>query len=375
MAGLKVLICPDKFKGSLSAQKAAKAIARGVRRAWPEVEITLQPLADGGEGSMELLGKAFGLKRRTLQVAGPLRRPVDASYYLGNGRAVIESAAACGLHLVPPQRRNPEDTTTIGVGMLVDDALARGAREIFLLLGGSSTNDCGAGMAAALGYRFLTAEGYDIVPMAGSLSCIRKIDAGNRHPGLKKARITTLCDVDNPLLGPSGATHGYARQKGASQARLPELEEGMAQFAALIHRDLGREVTAIRGGGAAGGLGVGSVAFLGAYLKEGTEVIFSAVGFTDLAQDADLVITGEGSIDEQTLHGKVVAAVLQADRPTIAVCGHAELSAEELGVSALLSLDTLEDLSLQEKMDRAAELIERMVYDYCLNNPSAGTPG
>ena len=313
---------------------------------------------------MELLARAYGLRRHRLQVTGPLRKPVRAIYYLGSGRAVIESAAACGLQLVPAPRRDPAETTTLGIGMLLEEALSRGAREIFLLLGGSATNDCGAGMAAALGFRFLTAEGADIVPMGGSLGYIDRIESSGRHPALADAKITVLCDVDNPLLGPEGATYTYARQKGANEVQLSELEDNMRHFSGLLGRDLGADIRTYAGAGAAGGLGAGALAFLGAELRRGTDVIFQAVGFRGAAAHADLLITGEGSIDDQTLHGKVVAGVVATGRPTVAVCGRSSLSAGELGVDAILSLDRYTELSAVEKMERAAELVEQLVSEY-----------
>ena len=361
---MRILICPDKFKGSLSAAAAARAIERGVRRALPRAEVQRMPLADGGEGSMELLGRAYGLRAHRLRVTGPLRKPVRATYYLGGGRAVIESAAACGLHLVPPPRRDPGETTTIGVGMLLEEALSRGARDILLLLGGSATNDCGAGMAAALGYRFFTASDADIVPTGASLQYIDRIDTEHRNPALASARITVLCDVNNPLLGPHGATYTYARQKGAREDQLDELEENVRHFSELLIRDVGAHVAGIPGSGAAGGLGAGALAFLGAKLRSGAEVILEAVGFSEAAASADLVITGEGSIDEQTLHGKVVAGVTAAGRRTLAVCGRSTLAAGALGVEAILSFDRFTQLTIAEKMDRAAGLLEEVVYDY-----------
>ena len=361
---MRVLICPDKFKGSLTATAAARAIAKGVRRAIPRARVQLMPLADGGEGSMELLGQAYGLQERRLKVTGPLRKPVRATYYLGAGRAVIESAVACGLHLVPAPRRDPAHTTTVGVGMLLDEALSRGARDILLLLGGSATNDCGAGMAAALGYRFLTRDGTDMVPTGESLRYVHRIDPTTRSAALLTAKITVLCDVDNPLLGPHGATYTYARQKGAAEERLYELEENMRHFARLLGRHLGADVAEIPGAGAAGGLGAAALAFLGATLRSGTEVILEAVDFHDAAAGADLVITGEGSIDDQTLRGKVIAGVVAAGRPTLAVCGRSDLTAGQLGVKDILSLDRYPHLSTTEKITRAAELVENLTYDY-----------
>ncbi|WP_157975880.1 glycerate kinase [Lewinella sp. IMCC34191] len=368
---MRVLICPDKFKGSLTARQAARAIERGVHRALPRADVELLPLADGGEGSMELLGKAYGLRKRKLTVAGPLRRPVEAAYYLGAGRAVIETASACGMQHVPAPRRNPENTTTVGVGTLLDDALARGATEITLLLGGSATNDAGAGMAAALGFRFFTAEGYEIVPMAGTLGRIARIDVRDRHPGLAGATITALCDVDNPLLGTEGATYTYAPQKGAAVPRLPELEASMRTFSEIMARDLGRSVTDVPGGGAAGGLGAGAVAFLGADLRMGAATILEALDFQKAARRADLVFTGEGSLDRQTARGKVVSEVIASGRPTVVVCGHAAVSAKDIGAKAVISLDIYPELPLTEKFTRAAELIEEQVFRYCRDHGPA----
>ena len=362
---MRVLVCPDKWKGSLTAEEAAAAIGRGIRAAWPAAEVDLLPLADGGEGSRQILTRAWGLRTRKVTVTGPLRRPVEATYSLGRGRAVIETAAACGLQLVPPARRDPEQTTTIGVGNLIDDALARGAREVFLLLGGSATNDCGAGMAAALGYRFYSAQGTEIVPMAGTLGAVHRIDGTDVHAALATARIVALCDVRNPLLGPDGATYTYARQKGARQGDLPRLEEAMRRFVGVVERDLQRSVSGLAGAGAAGGLGAACVAFLGAGLVPGADVIFPAVHFADRAAAADLIFTGEGSLDGQTLQGKVVAATLRAGRPTIAVCGRSTLEAEASGLAAVLSLAEFSPLPLAARMARAGELVEAMVADYC----------
>lgn len=361
---MNVLICPDKFKGSLTAPAAARAIARAVRTALPHARVVIQPLADGGEGSLELLAHRGGLRRRRLEVSGPLRRPLQAEYLLGDGRAVIESAAACGLHLVPPHRRHPRNTTTIGVGMLLDDALSRGAKTITLLLGGSATNDCGAGMAAALGYRFLTKTGLDFVPMADSLSAVDRIVATGRHPGLVEAHVTTLCDVTNPLTGPAGASLTYAEQKGASPDELKALDLQHEHFAELLRRDLGRDVAALPGAGAAGGLGAGAAAFLGATIRPGTEGLFEAVGFRELARRADLIITGEGKIDAQTRYGKVVAGVLRVGKPTLAVCGSCTTDPEMLGAVEVLALDRAYDRPTEVLMRDADALLERMVHDY-----------
>ena len=285
-------------------------MARGVRRVAPGAEIILQPLADGGEGTLELLRRVLGLQRRRVRVPGPLREPVLASYLLGgDGRAFIEIAEACGLHLIPAHRRNPCNTTTIGVGVLIDDALARGARNISLLLGGSGTSDCGAGMAGALGYSFLRDRETDYIPMADTLEYVIRIGREEVTPGLTAARFTAVCDVDNPLLGPNGATYTYAAQKGAPPDRLPDLERNMMSFANRLETWLGVDVRNLPGAGAAGGLGAGAVAFLGADIRSGIDMVLDAVGFDEHIRGCQLVLTGEGKIDAQTLRGKVVGGV------------------------------------------------------------------
>jgi glycerate kinase len=360
----RILVCPDKFKGSLTAEEAAAAIVRGIRRVWPEAEIDVQPLADGGEGSLELMADRSGLSRRKVTVRGPLRRPIHTEYLLGNGRALIETARACGLHLVPPPRRHPKNTTTLGVGMLIEDALARGARDITLFLGGSATNDAGAGMAAALGYRFYGASGEDFIPMADSLGYVTRIDASHCIPALGEAKVTAVCDVDNPLLGSSGATYTYAKQKGAPTGELPELERQMMKFGECILRDLGSDIRFTPGGGAAGGLGAGALAFLNGRLKPGNKVIPDLLDVPERAQRADLLITGEGKIDRQTAHGKVIAGVLGYNRPTIAVCGASEVGPDDLGLRAILAIDRLPEVSRESGFLHAAEHVERLVANY-----------
>ena len=360
---MRVLVCPDKFKGSLTAVEAAEALRRGIARALPGAEVVVQPLADGGEGSMDLLRGQLGLQLRRLRVRGPLRRWITVEYLLGGGRAVIESARACGLQLVPPPRRHPKNTTTIGVGMLIEDALARGAREVTLLLGGSATSDGGAGMAAALGYRFIGARGEDFVPMADSLEWVDRIDPTGRMPTLDDVTFTAACDVDNPLTGPHGATYEYAVQKGAAGEELAALERGMSHFGQRMERYLGRRVSDLPGAGAAGGLGAGAVAFLGAELCSGTGVLFGALGLEEIAAGADLIVTGEGAVDEQTLRGKVVGGVLGLRRPTVVVCGRSTVTAAALGAEAVLPLvagGVGEDRAVRE----AARRVEAAIYAY-----------
>lgn len=367
---MKILLCPDKFKGTLSAPRVAAAIARALQHKFPKAEIYQQPLADGGEGSLDLIAATVpGLKPHRLEVTGPLRKPVMAEYLYGNGRAFIETAEACGLKHVPVPRRDPRYTTTIGVGQLIDDAIARGATDITLFLGGSATNDCGAGMAAALGYRFFSDRPDDFVPTGDSLQYVNRIDVSEVPARLKDIRITAVCDVDNPLLGPQGATHTYATQKGAKPEDLPELETNMAHFADTVLNWNNVCLHDLPGAGAAGGLSAGAVAFLNADLRSGIDVMMESVGFDALLADVDLVVTGEGKIDAQTPHGKVVSGVARrakaAGVPRVfAVCGRNELSlapAREMGLDGIFALLDLSSMTLAHALYRTEDALEQLV--------------
>lgn len=367
---MKILIAPDKFKGTLSAAGVAAAVARAVRKIYPEAEIIQQPMADGGEGSLALLASALPtVQRHRLEVTGPLRKPVPAEYLLSEGKAYIEIAEACGLKHVPFPRRDPGLTTTIGVGQLIDDAIARGATDIYLFLGGSATNDAASGMAAALGFRFFSDRPEDFVPTGSSLRYVSRIDTEQVLPGLRAVRFTAVCDVDNPLLGSDGATYTYAPQKGAAEADLPALEASMAHFAQQISTWLDTDVNALSGGGAAGGLAAGASAFLGAEIRPGTDVLMEAVGFNALLKEVDLLITGEGKIDAQTLHGKVVNGVARRARAAgvpqvIALCGRSEISPEDtatLGLDGVYALLDLSSITLEDAMYRTADSLERLV--------------
>lgn len=364
---MKILIAPDKFKGSLSARKVATAMAAGARQVFPEASIIERPLADGGEGSLEVLRDVFALQPQRLQVTGPLRRPVAAEYLLGNGQAFIEVAQACGLQHVPPARRHPRNTTTIGVGELIEDALARGAHTISLFLGGSATNDAGAGMAAALGYCFFSDQGHDFIPMADSLEWTMGMNQNEVLPALAKTKIFGVCDVNNPLIGPQGATYTYAMQKGAAPDDLPVLERNMIHFADQIKEWLEVEVHHLPGAGAAGGLGAGILAFLGGTLRPGIDLLMEAVGFDTLLANADLVLTGEGSIDEQTPHGKVVSGVAKRARRagarTVALAGRCVLSCPKEAlpnVDRVAALMDIPGMTVTRSMAETEALLEKL---------------
>jgi glycerate kinase len=310
---VKIVIAPDSFKESLTAAQAARAIATGIRRALPDADCVLVPVADGGEGTVRALVDATAGREYRKRVVGPRGEPVVARYgLLGDGTtAAIEMAAASGLGLVPPAARDPLQTTTYGTGQLLRAALLKGAQRIIIGIGGSATNDGGAGMAQALGIRFYDRRGrlLDEGLTGGALAHVHAIDMSLAEPAIRSATFVVACDVNNRLLGKNGATRTYGPQKGADAAAIEQLEANLARFADVIARDLGIAIRTLRGGGAAGGLGAGLVAFLGATLRPGADIVLDAVDLAGHLRDADLVVTGEGMIDAQTAFGKAPAAV------------------------------------------------------------------
>ena len=323
---MKVVIAPDSFKETLSAVEVAEAIAAGVRDADPVAEIDLCPMADGGEGTVEAMVAATGGAVHTADVFGPLGEPREAQFgVLGDGAtAVLEMAAAAGLALVPPQKRNPLRTTTFGVGRLIRAALDVGARKMIIGIGGSGTVDGGTGCAQALGVVFIDKHGR-LSPCGlagGGLRDIARIDVTDRDPRLADCDIRVACDVTNPLTGPEGAAAVYGPQKGATPEVVEVLEAGLINLAGVIRRELGIDVEYLPGAGAAGGLGAGLVAFAGATLQRGVEIVAEAVGLEQRLRDANLVITGEGKFDSQSASGKTVFGVarLAAAAKVPAVC-------------------------------------------------------
>jgi len=357
---VKIVIAPDSFKESLSAGAVARSLALGLRRAIPDAECVLVPVADGGEGTVRALVEATGGKTRRKTVTGPLGDPVVATYgLLGNGdTAAIEMAAASGLELVPPARRNPLRTTSYGTGQLLRAASATGARKIIIGIGGSATCDGGAGMAQALGCRFLDGRGR-VLPQGlsgGELGKVHRIDVEPVVPEIAAVSVVVACDVNNRLLGPLGAAAIYGPQKGASASQIRTLEKNLKHLAKLIRRDVGIPVTSVRGGGAAGGLGAGLIAFAGGELRGGAGIVLEAVGLERHLQDADVVITGEGRIDAQTAFGKAPAAVAAlADShgvPVIAVGGALADGAAHVFSSGIDALESAvaRDMSLADAL-------------------------
>jgi glycerate kinase len=324
---MKIVIAPNAFKGSLTALEAADAMAEGVRRAAPKAEILGLPISDGGDGLVEVLERSLGGELIKARVTGPRERLVEARYlwFEERSRAVIEMAEASGIVLLDEAERDPTATTSKGTGELIARALDRGAEHLIVGIGGSATCDGGCGMAAALGIRFMDPAGVAFVPKGGTLERIARIDRSGLDPRIGRARIDAACDVRNPLVGPQGAARVYAPQKGADSAAVDTLEKGLCHLARIIERDLGKEPSRLAGTGAAGGMGAGLWAFLGAGLKAGVEMVLDLVNLEGALDDADLVLTGEGRLDEQTLFGKAPAGVARRARekgiPCMALAG------------------------------------------------------
>ena len=340
------VIAPDKFRGSLSAPEAADAMARGVRSVMAEAEIREIPMADGGEGTVEALVSASKGTFREARVTGPLGEPVMARYgWLGDGEtAVLEMATASGLALIPLESRDPMRASTIGTGELLASALKERARRIILGIGGSATNDGGAGLAQALGFRLLDANGNELLPGGGSLDRLNRIIRPDRDP-IGNTEILVACDVDNPLCGHRGASRVFGPQKGATEAMVAKLDANLAHFASIIERDLGVDVCDRPGAGAAGGLGAGLMAFAKAKLRPGVELVIEILKLSDRLLGADLVLTGEGSIDFQTASGKTAVGVARLARsqgiPVIALAGTIGPGAEAVhaeGIDAYFTL-------------------------------------
>ena len=344
---MKIVIAPDSFKESLSALDVALHIREGFRAVYPDADYVVLPVADGGEGTVDALVAATGGRRITRRVVGPLGDEVEAFYGVtGDGdAAVIEMAAASGLELVPPDARNPLVTTTFGVGELIRAALDDGARRFIIGIGGSATNDGGAGMLQALGVRFLDAGGRDLALGGGALADLERIDLSGLDPRLAACAIEVACDVDNPLVGPHGASAIFGPQKGATPEMVRVLDANLARYAALIERTIGKSVADMPGAGAAGGLGAGLHAFLGARLRPGIEIVMGAVEMDRVVADADLIVTGEGRLDGQTIHGKTpigVASVAERHgKPVIAIAGSLGRGFEAVydhGIAAVFSV-------------------------------------
>ncbi len=366
----KVLLAIDSFKGCLSSLEVATTVEEGIRAVYPACEVVKVPVADGGEGTAESLVWATKGRMYTVKVSDPLMKPVNAQYgILGDGHtAVIEMSAASGLPLVPEGQRNPMFTTTYGTGQLIADALERGCTHFILGIGGSATNDAGAGMLQALGYRFLDVTGQPLGQGGQILDRITTIDTSLRNSLLDKAQFKVACDVDNPFSGKKGAAYIYAPQKGADPQMVEALDHGLKHFAGVVKAQLHKDIDAVPGAGAAGGMGGGLLAFLDATLQPGIRLVLDTLHFDDMLNGVELVITGEGRMDAQTAMGKAPQGIAEAAArkgiPVIALTGNIENAAaiNSIGICGVFSI-VPRPMTLQEAMnpDTARQNIRQTV--------------
>lgn len=341
------ILVPDSFKGTLSAIEVCNIMKSSIKNLYKDANIISVPVADGGEGTVDAFLYALGGEKKSIWVSDAFNEQKILAHYamLKDNIAVIEMAACAGLPLVK-NRLEPDKTTTFGVGELIIDAINSGAKKIILGLGGSATNDGGCGMAVALGVKFKDEQDKEFIPTGGTLSQIYKIDMNNIYSKIKDVEFISMCDVDNPLCGRLGASAVFAPQKGADEDMVKSLDEGLAHLAKIIKRDLHIEVKDIKGAGAAGGLGAGSIAFLQSKLTKGIDVILDTINFDELVSKADIVFTGEGKFDSQSLHGKVVMGVANRSQkyktPVIVVTGAIGENIQEAynkGITAIFSIN------------------------------------
>ncbi len=370
---MRIIVAPNAFKGSLSAMDAAMAMKRGILAAIPHCHVVCVPVADGGDGLTEVMAQALGGTLIETPVLGPRMEPLSSIFCLvaEERLAVIEMARASGLALLPKNKQDPTKTSTYGTGQLIGAALDKGVRRIIVGLGGSATCDGGIGMASALGYKFVDKKGKELVPIGSSLRLIHAIDKSEVDNRLRAVLVEGVCDVTNPLIGPNGASPVYSSQKGASCEQIVELDAGLENLARVIDRDMGIDIRHMAGAGAAGGLGGGLHAFLGAELRKGIDLVIDIVHLKEKIRGADLVLTAEGRIDFQTKYDKapagVARAALEAGVPCIAVCGGVGERIDELyevGINAVFSLcmgpQTLES-AMQDGFTLLSQAVEQVV--------------
>ena len=358
---MNILVACDSFKDALPADAVCRAIAAGLRKSHANADIIEMPLSDGGEGLLDVLGQALDLNWIEIKAADPLGRPVMARYGLSadGATAVVEMARASGLQLLTQEERDPKLTSTYGTGQLLADARARGAKRALLAIGGSATNDAGIGAAAALGWSFLDANNQPVTPDGGHMKDIVRLVSAEAP----FEKMEVLCDVTNPLFGPTGAAWIYGRQKGGSDAVLTELDDSLRHVAEVVKAQTGRDAAQMPGAGAAGGLGYGAVVFLGAELRRGIEVVLDMTGFEAAAKRADLIITGEGHLDGQSAQGKLIQGLCghSAGKPVIALCGKLSASPEQvkaIGLTAAYSINK-EERPLAEMLANTAINLEK----------------
>ena len=363
---MKIIISPQGFKGGISGLEAAKAIERGVLAAAPDTETVLLPVADGGDGTLHALVDATGGEIFISTVTGPINQQVEAQWgVMGDGRtAVIEMARASGLAMVPQRRRNPNTTTTLGTGQILKEAIERGFNRIIVGLGGSATNDAGAGMATALGAKFMDSEGNALPPGGAALARLDRIDTSGLIDCLSGVEIVGATDVTNPLCGPTGASEIFGPQKGASKEVVAELDSALANFATVVKRDLGVDVLDVPGAGAAGGLGAGLIAFVGGTLQSGIDMVCQVLEFDRHLEGADLVFTGEGRADKSTVFDKAPVGVARHAMahgvPSILLAGSLGEGHEELYEHGVASILCISDgaMTFQQALGRTGKMLQ-----------------
>lgn len=363
---MKIIIASDSYKGSCSAIEVANAIEKGIREVYDDAEIIKIPVADGGEGTVDALVNSTNGKYEEIRVLNPLGHRITAKYgVIHDEFAVIEMASASGITLINKNELNPLITTTYGTGELIKDAMEKGLRKILVGLGGSSTNDGGVGMAQALGFSFKDVDGKEISFGGGGIGEINEIDSTNVHPLLKDTEIIAISDVDNPLCGPTGAAYIFAPQKGADKDMVIKLDENLQYYGNLLKTFLGKDVSQVPGSGAAGGLGAGLLAFCNAGIEPGISKVLDITGIDNHLMDADLVITGEGKIDGQSIFGKVPVGVAKRSRkyniPVIAIVGSVGEGVAEVyshGIDAIMDIIN-KPMTLEYAMENAEELITK----------------
>ena len=373
MKALRIIVAPDSYKGSVSALGVANAIEKGILSVFPEAEVCKIPMADGGEGTVEAMVSATGGRIIAEHVMGPLGDTVEAFWgIMGDGEtAVIEMAAASGLTLVPPQSRDPRITTTFGTGQLIKAALDAGMRSIIIGIGGSATNDGGVGMCKALGIKFLDRKGQELPNGGSSLDNLQNIDITGIDSRLSTTKIMVACDVDNPLCGPRGASAVYGPQKGATVEMVSQLDTALEKYACIAQQVTGKKVMDYPGAGAAGGLGAGLLLFTNAELRPGVDIVLEIMNFSELAANAQLVITGEGRTDFQTAYGKAPVGVAklakQYNVPVVCLSGGLGTGADDVlnhGIDGLMSV-TPHPMTLEECMNMGPTLIEAATERMC----------
>lgn len=367
----KCILVPDSFKGTMSAVEVCGIMKESILNTYPECDIISVPVADGGEGTVDCFLQAFNRGRKiVLETKGPHLKNIQSFYGIIDDIGIIEMAASAGVFTVSG-KMDPEKTSTYGVGELINDAVNKGCRKIILGLGGSCTNDAGAGMAAALSTKFYDQNGRSFIPVGGNLSSVAAIDIAKTREKLKNIEIEAMCDIDNPLYGENGAAYVFGPQKGADPEKVKKLDFNLRHFSETIHKSLGIDVSEIEGAGAAGGMGAGAYAFLGANLKRGIDVILDIIHFEEIISSCDCIFTGEGRLDAQSMRGKVVIGISKRAKPykipVVAVVGSFEgdiRAVRDAGVSFIFETGT-ERKSIKEVRVHCKEDLRRSMDEIC----------